>query len=138
MNLAGSAIFVQLTGGTALTNLLHDGTAGVFEYLASDDAGLPYVIFQEQSATWDCSMGEQARLVSVVYLVKAVSGSAWPQEADAIDAQIDARLHDASLSAAGYGLLRCVRESDIKYQEADGSQVFNHAGGLYRVELQKS
>lgn len=137
MNLAGSAIHAQLIGGTALVALLGDGSAGVFEFQASNEAQYPAIIFQEQSAVWSEGMGEKKRLVSALYLVKAVSGSAWPAEADAIDAAVDARLHGATLTVTGYGVVRCMRESDIRYQEVDGTQTFNHVGGLYRVEMYK-
>lgn len=142
MNAISAAIFTQLQGGTALTALLYGGTAtgsaSIFEDHAPTSAELPYVIFNQQAATWDYSMGEHKRFASVVYQVKGVSGSAWPKEADAIDAQIDARLDNAALSITGYGLLRVVRESDVRFSETEGEQVFQHVGALYRIDVVKS
>ncbi len=139
MNLAGSAIWAQLKGGTALTALLAGGTAGtaIYESFAPNDATLPYVLYQEQSSTWDMLQGT-ARFVDAVYLVKAVSGSAWPKEADLIDEQIDARLHDAALTVTGYGVVACLRESDVRFSEIAGNQTYWHCGALYRVTLQKT
>ena len=138
MNPLSAAIYNQLVGGTALTALLGDGTAGIFEDHAGDAANLPYVVFNQHTGQWSRTMGEHTRFLSMLYQVQAVSGSAWPQEAGAIDAQIDARLHGASLTVSGYGLMRCVRESDISYAEVEDSQTFQHVGALYRVELQKT
>lgn len=81
--------------------------------------------------------GTPTRFYSGLWQVQAVSGSAYPKEAAAIDLQIDARLHDASLSVTGYGVLRIHRETDVRYQETEGNQTIQHVGALYRVELQK-
>lgn len=135
------ALWTQLKSGTALTALLGDGTAGIFEDHASQSADLPYVIFNEQAGNWEQVMegqgGTAARFYSGVWQVRAVSGSAYPKEAAAIDAQIDARLHDAALTVAGYGVLRIHRESTVRFAETEGNQTIQHVGALYRVELQK-
>jgi hypothetical protein len=140
MNALSVAIFNQLKGGTALLALLGGGTAGtaIYEDHAPDTATFPYVVFNQQAGTWAQAMGEHTRFVDCVYQVKAVSISAWPKEASAIDAQIDARLHNATLTVTGYGVMECARESDIQYTELSGNQTFNHIGALYRVTLQKS
>jgi hypothetical protein len=78
------------------------------------------------------------RLADMVYQVKAVSGSEYPKEASTIDAQIDARLHNAAITVTGFGLLSCTRESDVQYSEQTADQIFQHVGALYRIELQKS
>lgn len=141
MNLAGSAIWAQLKGGTALTALLAGGTAtgtaSIYEHHAATAGSMPYVVYNEQSAVWDYTM-DAKRFVTATYLVKAVSGSAWQKEADLIDAQIDARLHNASLTVTGYGVLRCVREEDVRYSELEGDQTIHHVGALYRVDLYNS
>ncbi len=138
MNPLSAAIYNRLMGGTALTALLAGGTAGtaIYEDHAPFDAALPYVVFNAQAGTWDELEGD-ARFAEIVYQVQAVSGSAWPKEASAIDAQIDARLHAAPLSVTGYGLLAVRRESDVQYAEVSGNQTFQHVGALYRIELQK-
>ncbi len=98
----------------------------------------PYVVFNQQAATWGQTMGENTRFVDCVYQVKAVTSAAYPQTASAIDAQIDARLHGAALTVTGYAPLACEREGDIAYSELSGNQTFQHIGALYRVTLQKS
>lgn len=139
MNAVSAAIWSQLKGGTALTALLGGGTAGtaIYEDHAPASAIMPYVVFNQQASTWEQTMGA-SRLVDVIYQVKAVSGSAYPQEASAIDTQIDALLHNATLTVTGYGVLACTRQSDIQYSEVAADQTFQHCGGLYRVELQKT
>ncbi len=138
MNAISAAIYGKLKGGTALTTLLAGGTAGIFEDHASEDADLPYVIFNHQSGEWSETMGERTRFASIVYQVKAVSGSAWPKEANTIDVQIDALLHGGTITVTGYGLMRMVRESDIRYSEVDGNQTFQHVGAFYRLDVQKT
>lgn len=139
MNVLSVSIFNQLKGGTALLSLLGGGTAGtaIYEDHAPASAAFPYVVFNEQAGTWNKTMGA-SRFVDCVYQVKAVSSSAYPKEASAIDAAIDARLHDASLSVTGYARLACERESNIQYSEISGNQTFWHVGALYRVTLQKT
>lgn len=80
----------------------------------------------------------RSRFQSALYQVRAVSGSAFPKEAYLIDAQIDSRLHDSSLTISGYSLLRIARESDIHFQEVEGDQIIQNVGALYRVDVQKS
>ncbi len=140
MNALSSAIWTQLKGGTALTALLGGGTAGtaIYEDHAPSTATFPYVVFNEQAGTWNQTMGENSRFVDCVYQVKAVTNVAYPQTASAIDAQIDTRLHNATLTVTGYAPLACEREADIQYSESVGAQVFQHVGALYRVTLQKS
>lgn len=138
MNALSAALYAKLKAGTALTSLLSDGTAGIFEDHASETADLPYVIFNQQSGQWSETMGERTRFATITYQVKAVSGSAWPKEAETIDTQIDALLHAGTMSVTGYGLMRMVRESDIRYSEEDGNQTFQHVGALYRLDVQKT
>jgi hypothetical protein len=137
MNSLSAAIYTKLQAGTALTALLAGGSVAIYEDHAKGTAALPYVIFNHQSGVWDMMMGS-SRFADVIYQVKAVSGSAWPKEADTIDTQIDALLHNASLTVTGYGVLSCARESDVRYSETEGDQVFQHVGALYRIELQKT
>lgn len=137
----GSAIWSQLKGGTALTALLAGGTAtgtaSIYIDHAANDAALPYVLIGQQSGNWDYTLG-MTRFQTSLWQVRAVSGSAYPKQAEAIDTQIDARLHDASLSIGGYGLLRVARESDIRFPEIDGGQTIQNVGALYRIDVQKT
>lgn len=137
MNSLSAAIYTTLQAGTALTALLSGGSAAIYEDHAKGTAALPYVVFNHQSGMWDMTMGS-SRFVDVIYQVKAVSGSAWPKEADSIDQQIDLLLHNASLTVTGYTSIACLRESDVRYSETEGDQIFHHVGGLYRIELQKT
>jgi hypothetical protein len=139
VNAVSAGIFDHLKGGTALLSLLAGGTAGtaVYEDHAPDGASLPYVVFGHHSGVWDYTMG-MSRFADVLYQVKAVSGSEYPKEASAIDAQIDSRLNNAAITVSGYGVLACTRETDVAYTELTADQTFWHIGALYRVELQKT
>ena len=57
-------------------------------------------------------------------------------DAEAIDAALDALLHLGSLTVAGWSNFWMAREGDIAYQEVDptGRPIF-HAGGVYRIRL---
>lgn len=142
----GSAIWAHLRGASALTNLLNggtaSGTASIYVDHAPDSAGFPYVLISQQSGQWAQTMGaaaaDRARSQAALWQVRAVSGSAYPKEAEAIDSQIDARLHDASLTIGGYTLLRVGRESDVRFPETEGDQIIQNVGALYRVEVQKT
>ena len=141
MNEISAAIYTQLKAGTALCAMLYGGTAtgtaDIYEDHARDDRGFPFVILNHQSGQWSYAL-DGARFGSFLYLVKAVSSEPYPRQAQLIDKQIDARLHNAALSISGYHELRVVRESDVRFSEIEGEQQFWHVGALYRVEVQKT
>ena len=128
----GTGIYGKLTAGTALTNLLA-GTASVYNSLAPRGVSMPYVIFQYQGGGDEnlCA----TRLRNIVYTVKAVSSTGALQAAN-IDAQVDALLHNATLTVTGFSNFWCAREGDIDYVETDpdAGNVW-HAGRTYRIRL---
>jgi hypothetical protein len=104
---------------------------GVFASIARQDTVSPWVIFQMVSKIDEHSFA--GRFANALYIVKAVSESPWPKQAEDVDTQIDTLLEDAGLSISGYNLLLCRRESDFTLMEDRGGKVFTHIGGYYRI-----
>src|SRR6188472_1641138 len=106
----GSAIWAHLRGGTALTALLSggtaSGTASIYVDHAPNSAALPYVIINQQTGNWEHTMGDTqaspSRLQTSLWQVRAVSDASFPKGAQAIDSQIDMRLHQAAPTVGGY------------------------------------
>jgi len=73
-----------------------------------------------------------------VYMVKAIDRSPWPKGAGDIDTQIDSVMQDASLSITGHALLTCRRESDIYLIDDQAGVIYQHIGGLYRIDADQS
>ena len=134
MNALDSAIRSKLTGGTALTALL-GGTANVY-HLTVGRAGTiyPAVVFQQQGGGDENE--HPARMKNLLYTVKAVSHTS-ATEAGSVDAQIDALMHDATLTVTGWSSnFWTMRETDFEYAESDGAGGhYFHTGGVYRVRL---
>lgn len=133
MNVTETALYGTLTGGTALTNLLAAGTAGVYGYQAPQGSTYPLVEFGLASGE-DVSTTPH-REDSEIYLVKGVSTVSM-QQAGAIEAQIDALLHRQTLTVTGYTNILTKRETQVRYVEtADDGRQYWHAGAHYRVWL---
>lgn len=134
MNELETAIYEKLTGGTALTALLA-GTASVYNEIAPRGAAAPYVIFGLQAGGDENMI--PVRYKNYLYRIKAVSETSM-KNAGQIDAQIDALMHDTTLTVSGWQNFWCMRESDFRYVEttSEGRNIW-HAGGVYRIRLCK-
>lgn len=134
MNALETALYDQLTGGTALTAKLA-GTASVYDQIAPRGASMAYVIYGIQGG------GDEnitpARFKNLVYSIKAVSEDSM-KDAGEIDDEIDALMHGAALTVTGWGVMWCMREADYRYTETtpEGRNVW-HVGGNYRIRLYK-
>ena len=122
----------------ALFNKLSDssieasGATGAYNRIAPQGSALPYIIFQWQGGGDENSSPRRAR--NTLYAVQALAVTL--DDADAIDAAVDALLHHQPLTVPGWSAFWLAREGDIAYQEVDptGRPIF-HAGGLYRVRM---
>ena len=121
------AVLAKLNTATVLTT----AKGGVFNTLAPKGALSPFVVFQAMSKIDEHSFN--GRFANAVYMVKAVSRSQSPKEAQDVDTVIDSTMEDASLSITGFTPLLCRRESDLYLVEPDGSDLWHHIGGLYRI-----
>lgn len=118
----------------AVTN---EATGGVFNSLAPQGTEPPYIVFQAMSKV-DDYFAYTGRGGSAVYMVKAIDRSPWPKGAGDIDTQIDSVMQDASLSITGHALLTCRRESDIYLIDDQAGVIYQHIGGLYRIDADQS
>ena len=114
-----------------VAGVVNVATGGVFNTMARRDVSPPYVIFQAMSKVDEHSFN--GRFGNAVYMVKAVSRSPWPKEAEDVDTQVDTVMEDASLSITGYTRLLCRREQDFYLVEDQGGERWQHVGGLYRI-----
>ena len=119
---------------TAVTN---EATGGVFNSIAPEGTEPPYVVFAAMSKV-DDYFAYTERGGSAVYMVKAIDRSPWPKGAGDIDTQIDSVMQDASLSITGHTLLSCRRESDIYLIDDQAGVIYQHIGGLYRINADQS
>ena len=133
MNALETALYTKLAAGTALTALLADGTASIFNQVAPRNSTFPYVEFGLQGGG-DENMCP-ARFKNLLYRVKAVSDVSM-KTAGEIDDAVDALLHGATLTVNGWHNFWCRRDSDFRYAEFDpeGNAIW-HAGGVYRIRL---
>ena len=121
------AVFDKLNTETVLAT----AKGGVFNSVAPRGAQPPFVVFQAMSKVDEHTFN--GRFGNAIYLVKAVSESPWPKEAEDVDTVVDTALEDATLTITGYRALLCRRESDFSLVEEIGGKTFTHVGGLYRI-----
>jgi hypothetical protein len=126
-----TALYATLTADTGLTRLLASPES-VFHQVAPLDARFPYVIFAKQTGrpTW----AFDGRLYGELWLVKAVCEGASATAAEDIDGELDRTLNDAAPSIDAKTLLYLRRDSDINYlEQGDGTDMWHHVGGVYRL-----
>ena len=122
------ALFTKLSD----SSITAAGASGVFNRIAPEGSALPCVIFQWQGGGDENSSPRRAR--NTLYSVQALAETL--DDAEAIDAAVDALLHLQALAVPGWSNFWMAREGDIAYQEVDpaGRPIF-HAGGIYRIRM---
>lgn len=127
-----TAIYNKLTGAAALITEL--GGTYIYNKQAPQSPGNKYVIFNQQGGgdVNDTPIRERNVLYSVF-------GVALTQEAAAaIDTDIDAALHLATLTITGWSNLWLARETDVNFVEIDSGGVSRYrVGAIYRVIMDK-
>lgn len=126
-------IYNKLTGAAALTALLANGTASVFEHNAPEGEDPPYVVFNAQSPSVPAYTFGGVAFENTIYQVKGITESHSAAAAGTIADKIDDALTDQALTITGYTHLYCRREQDVDYTELAAGKRFVHRGGLYRV-----
>lgn len=138
-------IYGRLASAGTITSALGAAAAGysqnIYNDLAPESAGFPYIIIGKQSAV---PIGEGygtpgdgfSQLENDLYMVKVVDINTSADTAEMVAGRIYSLLNDwapgtASLNAGTVQYLR--RESDIAFTEQDSGQIYRHAGSLYRV-----
>lgn len=137
-NVLNQALYSRLAAGTALTSLLHGGTAGSAVYFeqAPDAAALPYVVFSYQAGPTEPQRSPHRDPEALVYVRGYAARAA---QAGSIDAAIDGLLHMQPLTVTGYSNYWIGRTQSISNVEIDAAaQKTWTAGALYDVRLDKS
>ena len=124
----GSALYSKLAAGTVLTTLL--GGTAIYNALAPQGATPPYVIFTT-SGSDDNSSPRRAR----THLVTIKTVTTDQANAESIDSQIDALIHEATLTITGWGNYWTSRESDIAYEQVAGNVIYWHRGARYKIRI---
>lgn len=131
------ALYGRLAGDTTLNNLLASPPAGysksIFYQQAPESAGYPFIVFSKSSGVPTEAFGDPDALDTDVWLVKAVDEATSADDAEAIQARVQALLNDATLSISGATLLYLRRQSDVDYSEVNKGVQYVHAGSLYRL-----
>lgn len=129
-NVLNTAMYSQLSGGTALTGLL--GGTAIYYQQAPDNANLPYVVWSYQSAGYENLTPRE--MWSGLLWVRGYA--ATPALAGSVDTQIHALLHEKALTVTGWTNFWLVREGDFENVETlpNGKKV-HMAGGMYRIRL---
>lgn len=106
----------------------------IYRVLAPPDATMPYIIFQFQGGHSVRSVGPYWILSRVTCLVKVVGLSNTYQTLRTIADRVDELLQGASGPATG--ILSCVREAPVDYEETDGGTRYQHLGAQYLLYVQ--
>jgi hypothetical protein len=130
-NAIDAALYSQLAGGSALTNLL--GGTAIYQYLAPEGISPPYVIYQRQSQVPAYVLSGVA-MEDAVYMVKGVTEGPSAVLAGSVAGAIDTLLQDQTLgTVTGYTHIHLRRESSIDYVETDNGVRYSHRGATYRI-----
>lgn len=128
-----AALYTKLTGQASLITAL--GGTYIYNKIAPQPAPAKYVIFQWQGGGDENETPHRTR--NLVYAVMGVA--ATQAAAAAIDAEIDAALHLATLTISGWTNFWTARETDLNLVETDAGEVVKfRVGGLYRIRIDNS
>lgn len=108
--------------------------ARVYRSMAPEGVAFPFAIFNLQSAS-DRYVFTGRKWVDFVYLAKGIDQSPDGVNALAIAARIDVLLTDQTLTVAGTAAMYVRRESLVSYEEQAMDLVYQHAGGLFRIQV---
>jgi hypothetical protein len=128
-----AALTTKLEGGTALITAL--GGTSIWKGVAPKSQALPYLVFNHQ-AGGDRNLTPR-RQRDPVYQIKAVAAN--DTDALAIMGEVDALLHEQTLTISGWASIQILRIEDVKFVELDDAGEFiYHEGGLFRFKTNKS
>lgn len=132
MNELDAGLYTTLTGATAITDLLANGTASVFAWLAPENEDPPYVVFNQQADTPVYRLPAVA-YENLLYQVRAVTEGESAKLAGQIEDAVEAALTDQAVSVSGHTLMYLRKESGVDYVEVTQGQRYHHRGAIYRV-----
>jgi hypothetical protein len=114
---------------------LATGSASVFRDIASDNAALPYVVFDFPSEIDENRTRNRTK--NAIVFVRGYAGTA--SVAGSIDAQIDSALHGHTLNASGWANFWTAREDSFKTVEIDEAKKKTFMRGAhYRIRADEN
>jgi hypothetical protein len=127
------ALYDKLGTTSALTTLLADGSASIYNGQVLQGDSFPVVVFSFQSGTDDNKTPNRAK--QFLYLIKSVTSTKLQDSGD-IDAEVDTALHNSSLAISGYTNYWLMREQGVRFTELgeDGKRYY-HVGGIFRIRI---
>lgn len=128
-----TGLYSKLSAGTALIAEL--GGTFIYNKLAPQSTNPPYVIFQQQGGGDVNDTPIRSR--NILYTVFGCART--PEAAAAIDRDIDATLHNQTLTVSGWSNYWLARETDVQFVELDaaGLEIFR-TGAIYRAMMDYS
>ena len=131
------AIYGRMSGDTTLNNLLGTPATGyskaIYHNQAPANANFPFVVFFKSAGTPSYTFKQGASHKEDVWVVKAVDRNTTADQAETIDARLDALLTDGTVSISGATQMYLRRESDVEYPETHDGVLYQHVGGSYRL-----
>lgn len=133
MRAIDEALYTKINGDT---DLLAAGMTGVHRLGGVPrGAKCPYVVFGLYAPGTDSyTLGGWAGLAAL-YVVKAVGLGLSAEVVQGMADRLHSILTNATLTVSGRTLLVCRREREIEYAEQVSGNVYQHAGGVYRIEV---
>lgn len=140
MNQARKPLFERLKNDTGAGSLAALAPGGIHYGKAPQKATFPYVLFQKQtgvpSYTFDAAPATESQLWQVKAVALDTAAASGQEQAETIDARINALLNNHELALpGGHKCLNLRREIDLDYRvEREGGGYEYHVGALWRVE----
>ena len=146
-NAVRRALYGRMTGDSTLRNLVGAAPVGynannkaIYSDVAPAESGTPFVVFfQTSSVPMGDTFGPRgAEVENDLWTIKAVSRDGSADEAEAVQARLDALLTDPTGGLAISGVLAastvyCRRESDVNYSEVQDGVTYFHRGCVFRL-----
>lgn len=139
LNAIEKGLRAALAANAALVALVP--AARHWNMLVPPESTFPAVVIQLMTSDFEGrGFGQDAQ--SFDYMVKGIakggtSGTDQVAASGDIAQQIDAALHNATLTATGYTPYGCKRQRWVRYTESDeGRTPYVHSGAVYRVWVQ--
>lgn len=123
-------LYATLTGDVTLMGLV----TGVYTWPVPPTALLPYVLYQEQTATDVQPLGGSRIMVNGLWLVRVVADAYNWTSMEPIANRIDVLLQGKGGSVAQGNVWACVRERPFRMiEETSQRGQYRHLGGVYRL-----
>lgn len=130
-SVADEWLYETLSGDVTLMALVE----GVYDAVIPQEADLPAIQFQLQSATDTIGVGTARVLSSDVYLVRVVGRTGSYAALQTAADRMDTLLHGVcGVSVDNGTMLCCYREGQFKLAEVSDGLQYRHLGGFYRIQ----